>query len=618
MSAEDTNVAGAEHQPAPTAPTPEPPAARPPQDQPAAPAQPASPPTMAEVYAASFPKLRSGEIITGRIIKRLPTAILIDIGLKAEGVLALSEFRRPDEVREGQEIKVYLDAIEDRDGFPVISKKKADFQLAWETIKQKSESAEGVPATVIKRVKGGLQVEVLGLDAFLPGSQVDLRPVPNLDDLIGRQLEVKILSVNWYKKNIVVSRRLLLEERQVQLRKEIFSRIQTGDVIDGTVKTITDFGAFIDIGGIDALLHISDLAWNKVIHPGEVVSIGDQLKVKVLSLDQNTGRITVGLKQLLQHPWERVEDKYPVGSKVRGRVTTLAEYGAFVELEKGIEGLVHISEMSWTKSIHHPSQILQPDQEVETVVLNIDKENRRISLGLKQTLPDPWSLIDEKYSVGQRIAGRVRALKEFGAFVEIEEGIDGLVHNADMSWTKRVKHPREELKKGQTIETIILSVDKENRRITLGLKQLQEDPFYRVSKEMQEGAVVKARIVDLPKPGVVVALPHDIEGFVPLSQLARGGKKAKEKYQIGEEIELKVIRVDPEHRRIALSERALLSESEQAALEPVEPEPERRESRPRPPRERRERRREREDLFEEETGGKFTLEDHLRDFEAEE
>jgi small subunit ribosomal protein S1 len=470
-----------------------------------------------------------------------------------------------------------------------------------------------VPATVIKRVKGGLQVEVLGLDAFLPGSQVDLRPVPNLDDLIGRQLEVKILSVNWYKKNIVVSRRLLLEERQVQLRKEIFSRIQTGDVIDGTVKTITDFGAFIDIGGIDALLHISDLAWNKVIHPGEVVSIGDQLKVKVLSLDQNTGRITVGLKQLTPHPWERVEEKYPVGSRVRGRVTTLAEYGAFVELEKGIEGLIHISEMSWTKSVHHPSQLLQADQEIETVVLNIDKENRRISLGLKQTMPDPWSLIDEKYHVGQKVQGKVRALKEFGAFVEIEEGIEGLIHNADVSWTKKIKHPREELHKGQELETIIIGIDKENRRITLGLKQTQEDPFYRVSKELKEGDVVKARIVDMPKPGVVVALPHDIEGFVPLTQLVRGGKKTKEKYQIGEELELKVVRVDLEHRRIALSERALHPEAEPVQSEaPAE-------EQPRPHRERRERRRVREEYYEPEPDSdKFTLEDHLRESEADE
>jgi small subunit ribosomal protein S1 len=549
------------------------------------------PVTMEDIYAGSFPRFREGEIITGTIIKKLTNAVLVDIGLKAEGVLPMGEFRNPDNVVEGQEVKVYLDAREDRDGFPVISKKKADFQLAWETIKQKSESAEGVPATVLRRVKGGLAVEVFGLDAFLPGSQVDLRPVPNMDELIGRQLEVKILSVNWYKKNIVVSRRALLEERQEQIRKELFARLQIGDIIEGTVKTITDFGAFIDIGGVDALLHISDLAWSKVVHPNEVVNVGDQLKVKVLSADPNTGRITVGLKQLTPHPWERVEEKYPIGSRVRGRVTTLAEYGAFVELEKGIEGLIHISEMSWTKSLYHPSQVLQVEQETDAVVLNIDKENRRISLGLKQTMPDPWSLIDEKYHVGQRVEGKVKALKDFGAFVEIEEGIEGLIHNADVSWTKKIRHPREELKKGQKLETIILSIDKESRRITLGLKQTLEDPFYLVSRDLHEGDVIKTRIVDLPKPGVVVALDHGIEGFVPLGQLARGGKKAKEKYQIGEEIELKVMRIDPNHRRITLSERALQPADEQQP-EDEQPEPEQ---------------------FEEPPSDRFTFEDHLRE-----
>jgi small subunit ribosomal protein S1 len=557
-----------------------------------------------DIYAGSFPTLKAGEIVSGTVVKKLPNAVLIDLGLKAEGVLPLEEFRNPEEVTEGQEIKVYLDALEDREGFPVISKKKADFQLAWEKIKEKSESAEGVPATVIKRVKGGLAVEVMGLDAFLPGSQVDLRPVPNLDALVGRELEVKIISVNWYKKNIVVSRRVLLEERQEEARRQLFARISIGDLIDGTVKTITDFGAFVDIGGVDALLHISDLAWNKVVHPKEVVNVGDELKVKILSADEKTGRITVGLKQLTPHPWEKVEEKYPIGTRIKGRVTTLAEYGAFVELEKGIEGLIHISEMSWTKNIHHPSQILTADQDVEAVVLNIDKDNRRISLGLKQTMPDPWSLIEEKYSVGQRVEGKVRALKDFGAFVEIEEGIEGLIHNADISWTKRVKHPRDELKKGQTVETVILGIDQENRRITLGYKQTQEDPFYQISKELSEGDVIKARIVDLPKPGVVVALEHGIEGFVPLSHLARGGKKAKEKYQIGEELELKVIRIDLNHRRIALSEKALVAPEEIA-----EPPP--------PPRERRRPRPVREREREEEESDRFTLEDHLRGLEEE-
>ncbi|MBM3313578.1 30S ribosomal protein S1 [candidate division WOR-3 bacterium] len=578
-------------------------------EAPPIPPKPAATPakTTSELYAESFPKLRLGDIVTGRVVKRLPNAVLVDIGLKAEGVLSVDEFRNQDDAAEGREVKVYLEAFEDRDGFPVVSKKKADFQLAWETIKQKSESGEGVPATVIKRVKGGLAVEILGLDAFLPGSQVDLRPVPNLDDLMGKHFEVRILTVNWYKKNIVVSRRLLLEERQAQIRRELFTRLNVGDLIDGTVKTITDFGAFIDIGGVDALLHISDLAWNKVVHPTEVVNVGDQLKIKVISADPSTGRITVGLKQLTPHPWERVEEKYPVGSRVRGRVTTLAEYGAFVELEKGIEGLVHISEMSWTKSIHHPSQIVNVDQEIETVILNVDKENRRISLGLKQTLPDPWSSVDERYHIGQRVEGRVKTLKDFGAFVEIEEGVDGLLHIADMSWTRHVNHPREEVKKGQRIETIILGIDKDARRITLGLKQTQEDPFYTISKELSEGDLVRARIIDLPKPGVVVGLSHEIEGFVPLNQLARGGKKAKEKYQIGEELELRVLRIDLDNRRIALTERGIHPELD----EPVEEPPER------PERPERERRRERERYRDEELTDRFTIEDRLREFEEE-
>jgi len=540
------------------------------------------------LYDISFPSFREGEIVTGRIIKRLNNAVLVDIGLKAEGVLTLDEFRNPEEAVEGATVQVFIEILEDSEGFPVISKKKADFQLAWELIKQKSESSESVRARVLRRVKGGLAVDVLGLDAFLPGSQVDLRPIPNLEDLVGKDLEVKILSVNWHKKNIVVSRRALLEERQDALRREILSRLEVGDIVEGTVKTITEFGAFIDIGGVDALLHISDLAWVKVVHPSEVVQVGERIKVKVLSADPNTGRITVGLKQLTPHPWEKVEEKYPIGSRVKGRVTTLAEYGAFVELERGVEGLIHVSEMSWTKSIHHPAQILTVDQEVEAVVLNIDKENRRISLGLKQTMPDPWSLIDERYRVGQRVTGRVKALKEFGAFVELEEGIEGLIHNADISWTRRVKHARDELKKGQVVETIILEIDKENRRIALGLKQTQEDPFYKLSQELKAGDVIRARILDIPKPGLVVALNYGIEGFVPMSHLTRGGgKKVKENYSIGEELELKVLKIDLNNRRVTLSERALQPQAEEQ-LEEEQP-------RERPP-------------------DKFTLEDHLRDF----
>jgi small subunit ribosomal protein S1 len=553
-----------------------------------------------DIYAQSFPTLKEGEIIKGKIIRRIGNMVLVDMGLKSEGLLPADEFNSTDDIVEGKEIWVYLEELEDKEGFPVISKRKADFQLAWETIRQKAESAEGVPAIIRKKVKGGLAVEVLGLDAFLPGSQVDMRPIANLDSLIGKTIDVKILSVNWFKKNIVVSRRVLLEEQARKARAEAFSRIKIGEVVEGTVKTITDFGAFIDIGGIDALLHISDLAWNKVVHPKEFVNVGEKIKVKLLSADPDSGRVTVGLKQLTPHPWDGIEEKYPIGSRVKGRVTTLAEYGAFVELEKGVEGLIHVSEMSWTKMIHHPSQILKIGDSIETVVLSIDKENRRISLGLKQTTPDPWSLIDEKYHVGQKVMGRIKSLKDFGAFVEIEEGIEGLIHNNDLSWTKKVKHPREVVKKDQRTETIILEIDKENRKIGLGLKQTKEDPFYRFSKEFKEGDVVKARIIDLPKPGIVVSLPHGIEGFVPLGQLARAARKTKDKYKIGEEIELGIAKIDLERRHIGLSERMLYKSTEEE--KPVEEElkPKKRG------------RRKVQEYEPEEDIDRFTLEDHLK------
>jgi len=553
-----------------------------------------------DIYAQSFPTLKEGEIIKGKIIRRIGSMVLVDMGLKSEGLLPTDEFNSLDDIAEGKEVWVYLEELEDKEGFPVISKRKADFQLAWDTIRQKAESAEGVPAIIRKKVKGGLAVQVLGLDAFLPGSQVDIRPINNLDSLIGKTFDVKILSVNWFKKNIVVSRRVLLEEQVRKARAEAFSRIKIGEVVEGTVKTITDFGAFIDIGGIDALLHISDLAWNKVVHPKEFVNIGEKIKVKLLSADPESGRVTVGLKQLTPHPWDGIEEKYPIGSRVKGRVTTLAEYGGFVELEKGVEGLIHVSEMSWTKMIHHPSQILKIDDAVETVVLSIDKENRRISLGLKQTMPDPWSLIDEKYHVGQKVMGRIRSLKDFGAFVEIEEGIEGLIHNNDLSWTRKVKHPREVVKKDQKIETIILEIDKENRKIGLGLKQTKEDPFYRFSKECKEGDVVKARIIDLPKPGVVVSLPHGIEGFVPLGQLARGARKTKDKYKIGEEIELAIAKIDLERRHIGLSERMLYKSTEEETPVEEESKPKKRGRRKAP------------EFEQEEDIDRFTLEDHLK------
>ncbi len=527
-----------------------------------------------EAYEKSFRSFVPGEIVKGRIVKRIGANVLVDLGIKSEALLPVEEFRNPEEAQEGKEVMVFLEALEDENGMPAISKRKADFHLAWETIKQKLESGEGVKGRVYKKVKGGLTVDLFGLDAFLPGSQVDVRPVSDLDSYIGKELEMKIVKVNWSKRNIVLSRRLLLEEKQKALREEVLSKIKAGDVVEGEVRNITEFGAFVDIGGIDALLHITDISWNKVVHPSEVLSCGQKIKVKVLTVDPSSGRIAVGLKQLVPHPWDMVEKKYPIGSRVKGRVTSLAEYGAFVELEKGIEGLIHVSEMSWTKPIHHPAQILKIDQMVEAVVLNIDKENRRISLGLKQTEPDPWSLVEEKYSVGQRVKGRVKSLKDFGAFVEIEEGIEGLIRNQDLSWTKRVTHPREVLKKNQKIEAVILNIDQENRRIGLGLKQCKEDPLYRLSQEYKEGDKIKARVVDLPSSGVVVELGYGgLEGFVPLQELARKNlKRPKDRYSIGEELELIIRRINLKTRKIVLSERALYKKKEEKTPQPAEKE----------------------------------------------
>lgn len=520
----------------------------------------------------SLSRFTTGEIVKGSIARVQGNTVFVDLGWKSEGVLSITEFNEPDKLKEGQEVMVFVESLENRDGLPVISKKKADFQMAWDTIKRKLEAEESCPAIVRKKVKGGLQVEVFGLDAFLPGSQVDIRSVTDFDRYLGEEMEVKIIKVNWNKRNIVVSRRMLLEEEQARMHRERMDKLNVEDVVEGVVKNIVDFGAFIDLGGLDALLHISDISWKKIVHPAEVLKVGEKIEVKVLTKNDETGRVTVGLKQLTPHPWENIDQRYAIGTRVTGKVTSFTDYGAFVELEKGIEGLIHVSEMSWTRAVSHPAQILQIGQDVEAVVLSLDKDNRRISLGLKQTTPDPWSIIDERYHIGQRVDGLVSSLKNFGAFVEIEEGIEGLVRNVDLSWTKRVKHPREILKKGDKIETIILDIDKESRRITLGLKQTQEDPFYHWSKEYKEGAQITGKIIDMPASGVVVALTEEIEGFIPQQQLRkRKIKKIKDHYELGEELQLIIRRIDSKARRVILSEREFYQKTEEKERQETAP-----------------------------------------------
>jgi small subunit ribosomal protein S1 len=515
--------------------------------------------------------LKEKEIVKGRIIKILKNSVLVDLGLKSEGEIPIEEFSDPQELKEGNEIYVYLEKIEDKEGKPVISKKQADFLLRWDKIKEKYEKGEPVEMKVRKKVKGGLMVEVLGLPAFLPGSQIDIKPVPNHDVLIGQVLKGKIIQVNYPKQNIVVSRRELLEEELQRKREALLKKIKVGDVVTARVKALAEFGAFVEIDGVDALLHVSDISWNKVVHPSEVLSVDQEIKVKVLAIDEKSYRITVGMRQLQPHPWDIVEEKYPVGSRVKGRVTSLAEYGAFVELEKGIEGLIHVSEMSWTRTIHHPSQILKVGQEVEAVVLHVDKENRRISLGLKQTMPDPWSLVDEKFKIGDKVTGKIRGFKEFGAFVELEEGIEGLIPTAEISWTKKIKHPKEVFKKGQKVEAIIMEIDKVNRRITLSVRRLKEDPLEIFSKEYKVGDNLKVRILDIPKAGLVVGLPYGLEGFIPNRMIAYDENRKRIEHKIGEEIEGKLMEIDKEKRRIVLSERAVKEELLKAAVKEEQP-----------------------------------------------
>jgi small subunit ribosomal protein S1 len=570
-----------------------------------------------KIYEDAFPDLNVGEIVKGRIVRSVANGAIIDLGLKSEAFLSLDEFSSADEVIEGQEISVLLESLENKEGAPIISKKKADFQIAWNVFEEKLTNADTIPAKVLKKVKGGLIVDIMSQEAFLPGSQIDVKPIYNFDSLIGKTFEVKILSLNPQKNNIVVSRRVILEAKINEARARIFANVKVGDTVDGTVASIADFGVFVDIDGVDALLHISDLSWNKVVHPKEVVNIGDKIQVKILGLDPETFRITVGRKQLEKHPWEEIEKKYSIGSKVRGHVASLAEYGAFVELEPNIEGLIHVSEMSWTRMVHHPSQILKIGDIVEAIVLNIDRDNRRISLGLKQALPDPWSVMEERFQIGQKVSGHVTSLKMFGAFVEIEPGIEGLIRNQDLSWTKRVHHPREVLKRSQKIEAIILDIDKENRQLALGYKQTKEDPFYRFSTEFKVGDVISGRIVELARLGIIVSLPHGIEGYVPRSQLVNKFQNKEEgegevsKYQVGENVELKIAYFDFDTRKIGLSEKALFT-TDVAREEEVVVEVEK----VKPRRGRKRVRSEREEALEEEMkagGVKFTFEDHLDD-----
>ena len=502
-------------------------------------------------FDAGFQNIREGEIVQAKVLRVTDSSVILEFGFKSEGSVALDEFKEPPAV--GEEIEVLLESLEDDDGVVVLSKKKADFLRVWEKIREAHEADRPVKGVLVRKIKGGVTVDLMGVDAFLPGSQIALRRVPNIEDLIGETYKFKIIKLNKRRRNIVVSRRVILEAEREKKRETLVKELLVGQVREGVVKNITDFGAFIDLGGLDGLLHITDMSWGRVGHPSEVVEIGKALDVKVLDIDWNRERISLGMKQLLPYPWTDIDKKYPVGSRVRGKVVSITNYGAFVELEKGVEGLVHISEMSWTRNVRHPSKMVTLGDEVEAVVLKVDPTEEKISLGMKQIEEDPWLALPMKYPTGTRLSGIVRNLTSFGAFVEIEPGIDGLVHVSDMSWTKRVEHPSEVVQKGQEVGVLVLDVDAENKRISLGIKQLQDDPWPMISERFAPGVECDGKVARVQDKGVVMDLGDDIEGFAPVSHSGiEDANRLEEYYAEGDPVSLRVIESDAANRRIVL------------------------------------------------------------------
>ncbi|MEX0747868.1 MAG: 30S ribosomal protein S1, partial [Rhodothermales bacterium] len=503
----------------------------------------------------SFKKVSEQEIVRGRVVSVGEKDVVIDIGFKSDGVVSLNEFDR--ELKAGDEVDVFIDRLEDHQGQLVLSKTKADKQRRWERIENAYNNEEVLEGTIVRRIKGGMIAELFdGMEAFLPGSQIDVRPVRDFDAYLGSKMEFKIVKLNPANENIVVSHKALIEKDLEAQRAKILSTMEPGQILEGTVKNITDFGVFIDLGGVDGLLHITDLSWGRVSHPSELVDLDEKLNVVVLDYDKDRQRISLGLKQLQPHPWENIKEKFVEGTVVEGKVVSITDYGAFVELEKGIEGLVHISEMSWTEHIRHPSQMVSLGQLVKVKILNIDKDGKKISLGMKQMEPDPWVGIADRYPPGTVLRGKVRNITNFGVFVEIEPGIDGLVHISDLSWTKKVRHPSEVVKKGQDLDVVILNVDPESRRISLGHKQVETNPWNQFAKVYAEGTDAEAKVIRTNEGGLVVELGMEVEAFVPASELRSGAQNFENAYQPGQTLELRVIKFDPNQKEIVLSETA--------------------------------------------------------------
>ena len=508
---------------------------------------------LAQKYSSTFGDISEHSLIQGRVVGMNERDVLIDIGFKSEGIIDRSEFNEDELPAIGDQVEVYLEFIEDASGNTILSKEKADFMRRWKELKDAFENETIISGKIVRRIKGGLIVDLGVVQAFLPGSQVDVRPIQDFDIYLNKEIEIRIVKFNESRKNIVVSHKIILEDSLKEQREALFKELEVGSILEGRVKNITDFGVFVDLGGIDGLLHITDLSWGRVNHPSEVISMNDSITVKVIEYDEERKRVSLGLKQLAPHPWEDVEIKYSIGTTVKGKVVSLTNYGCFIELEPGVEGLIHVSEISWTKHIKNPSEVYNMGDEVDAKVLSIDIEDKKISLGVKQLTPDPWDAIEEKYMTGTVHKAKVQNLTQFGAFAELEEGIDGLVHVSDLSWTKVIKHPKEKVEKGQEIEVRVLEVSRENRRISLGIKQVSDDPWPEIVNFYEAGKEVSGSIIRVLDKGIIIQLEMEVEGIIPFGKMSKKDRRAlASQYEVGANLSGIVMTVSPEDKKVVL------------------------------------------------------------------
>jgi small subunit ribosomal protein S1 len=522
------------------------------------------------LYKESLKTMDEGQILNGTVINITPDHVTVDVGYKCEGQIPIREFQKRGKIdlKIGDRIEVFLEKKESEEGLLILSKEKADKVTIWRDIGRSYREGEIIEGEIVSKVKGGLSVDIGGVIGFLPGSQIDLKPIRNLDELVGKRFKFKVIKLNRKRNNVVLSRRVLLEDELKVTREETLKRLEEGQVVEGAVKNLTDYGAFVDLGGVDGLLHITDIAWGKIGHPSEKLSVGDRVDVKILHYDREKGKISLGLKQTLPDPWKSVPEKFPVGRRIEGKAVSTTDYGVFVELEEGVEGLVHITEMAWGKKMKHPSKVVQVGEKVQVQVLDFDLDKRRISLGMKQTTPNPWTLLEEKYPVGSRVRGKVKTVTDFGVFVGFEEGIDGLVHVSEISWTKKIKNPGELYRKGQEIEAVVLNIDPQNERFSLGVKQLAPDPWKEIHRRYRKGDVVTGKVTNVTDFGAFVELEEGIEGLVHVSEISREKvEKPADALKIGDAVSAMILHVDPHERRIGLSMKVLKERVERGEME---------------------------------------------------